>query len=101
MAFEISPGILNETAVAEGIATATAALGDQDIGINKMYGLISGFMVFLMQMGFTMLTAGSVRTKNVKNALIKNLLDVCVGAIAYYFFGYAFAYGPSSKAPGF
>ncbi|KAI0566173.1 Ammonium Transporter [Gracilaria domingensis] len=40
-----------------------------------------------------MLTAGSVRSKNTKNVLLKNVLDACVGAIAYYLFGYAFAYG--------
>lgn len=45
-----------------------------------------------------MLTAGSVRTKNTKNVLLKNVLDACVGLVAYYLFGYAFAYGPKSNA---
>jgi len=44
--------------------------------------------------GFAMLTAGSVRTKNTKNVLLKNVLDACVGLVAYYLFGYSFAYGP-------
>ncbi|KAI0566162.1 Ammonium/urea transporter [Gracilaria domingensis] len=54
-----------------------------------------------MQCGFAMLTAGSVRSKNVKNVLIKNVLDACVGALSYYLFGWAFAYGPGGKAQGF
>lgn len=45
-----------------------------------------------------MLTAGSVRSKNTKNVLLKNVLDACVGAIAYYLFGYAFAYGNASNS---
>ncbi|OSX77964.1 hypothetical protein BU14_0126s0003 [Porphyra umbilicalis] len=62
--------------------------------LDVMFVLVSGYLVFLMQAGFAMLTAGSVRSKNTKNVLLKNVLDACVGAIAYYLFGYAFAYGP-------
>merc|ERR1712048_1181482 len=46
-----------------------------------------------MQAGFAMLCAGSVRQKNVKNIMLKNLLDACGGAIGFYTFGYAFSYG--------
>ncbi|KAI0566183.1 Ammonium Transporter [Gracilaria domingensis] len=66
-----------------------------------MFVLFSGYLVFLMQCGFAMLTAGSVRTKNTKNVLLKNVLDACVGAIAFYIFGWAFAYGPGGNAQGF
>ena len=55
--------------------------------------LISGFFVFFMQAGFAMLCAGSVRSKNVMNILIKNVLDACIGCIAYFCFGYAISYG--------
>ena len=46
-----------------------------------------------MQAGFAMLCAGSVRSKNTKNILIKNVLDACVGAFAWFLFGYGFAFG--------
>merc|ERR1719446_571817 len=45
-------------------------------------------LVFLMQAGFAMLEAGSIRSKNVKNVLLKNLVDACVGAIIWYLVGY-------------
>ena len=91
--FILSTGILNTTGVSEALGKAAETLEDHATAVNKVYVLISGFMVFLMQCGFAMLTAGSVRTKNVKNVLIKNLLDACVGALAYFLFGYSFAYG--------
>ena len=40
---------------------------------------------------FGMLEAGSVRTKNTRNILLKNLLDACVGAIIWWAWGYATA----------
>jgi len=101
MSFTLGDGALNITAVTEGLTYATEGVSDHATAVDKFFVLVSGFMVFLMQTGFAMLTAGSVRTKNVKNVLIKNILDACVGAIAYYLFGWAFAYGPSTRALGF
>ena len=46
-----------------------------------------------MQAGFAMLCAGSVRQKNVKNIMLKNLLDACGGALGFWAIGFAFAYG--------
>ena len=48
--------------------------------VNTFYLLWAGALVFLMQAGFAVLSAGSIRTKNVKNILLKNLLDACMGA---------------------
>jgi Amt family ammonium transporter len=47
----------------------------------------------MMQTGFAMLCAGSVRQKNVKNIMLKNLLDACGGALGFYALGYGIAYG--------
>jgi len=53
--------------------------------------LVATGEIFLMQVGFAMLEAGTVRRKNSSNILLKNLLDTCVGAIAFYLVGYGLA----------
>ncbi len=54
--------------------------------------------MFTMQIGFAMLCAGSVREKNVKNIMLKNLLDACGGTIGFWAIGYGLAYGDSTSS---
>jgi ammonia channel protein AmtB len=89
-------GLTNALGSADPAFVATA-IHNLETSVDEMFVLLSGYLVFVMQAGFAMLTAGSVRTKNTKNVLLKNALDACVGAIAYFIFGYAFAYGPGGS----
>jgi len=61
--------------------------------LDILWLLLGAYMVFFMQAGFALLEAGSVRAKNTKNILLKNVLDACLGAIVWWIFGYPFAYG--------
>jgi ammonia channel protein AmtB len=54
------------------------------------------FLVFFMQVGFIALEMGSGRAKNVRNVLLKNLLDAMLAALVWWAFGYALAYGSSA-----
>ena len=54
----------------------------------------------IKQAGFALLEAGSVRAKNTKNILIKNLMDGCLGALVWYFIGYHLAYGTKDSCTG-
>jgi Amt family ammonium transporter len=55
--------------------------------------VLAGALIFFMQAGFAMLCGGCVRKKNLQNTMLKNLLDACGAAIAFYCVGYAFAFG--------
>mmetsp|Transcript_937 Transcript_937/g.1484 ORF Transcript_937/g.1484 Transcript_937/m.1484 type:complete len:540 (+) Transcript_937:302-1921(+) len=57
----------------------------------------SASLIFFMQAGFAMLCAGSVRSKNVRNTMLKNLLDACGASAAFFTVGYAFAYGGDNE----
>jgi len=88
----------------EETATTLSALEEKfeafTSNVDVFYTLICGSFIFLMQCGFAMLCAGSVRQKNVKNIMLKNLLDACGGAIGFYTIGFALAYGEGGKFVG-
>mmetsp|Transcript_6627 Transcript_6627/g.7600 ORF Transcript_6627/g.7600 Transcript_6627/m.7600 type:complete len:506 (+) Transcript_6627:138-1655(+) len=58
--------------------------------------LWAGALVFMMHLGFAMLSAGAVRIKNTKNILLCILIDACTCAVAWWLLGYGFAYGDSA-----
>jgi hypothetical protein len=60
---------------------------DRQEDLQSFLYVLAGAMIFFMQSGFAMLCAGSVRIKNVQNSMLKNLLDACGSAIAFYLIG--------------
>ncbi len=78
-----------------------AAIEDIVGAVDTAWLLIAGFLVFFMQAGFAMLTAGFVRSKETANILMKNMIDACVGGISFWLVGWAFAYGVSDASNQF
>ena len=64
-------------------------------GGDVLFILLGGVMVLAMHSGFAFLELGTVRWKNQVNALVKILCDFCMSTVAYFFIGYAIAYGVS------
>ncbi|MFM1987714.1 MAG: hypothetical protein RJA99_671 [Pseudomonadota bacterium] len=64
-------------------------------GADALFVLLGAIMVLAMHAGFAFLELGTVRYKNQVNALVKVLVDFAVSAVAYFFVGYAVAYGGS------
>ena len=62
---------------------------------DALFILLGAIMVLAMHAGFAFLELGTVRKKNQVNALVKILVDFAVSTIAYFFVGYAVAYGIS------
>ncbi|GAQ77789.1 probable ammonium transporter [Klebsormidium nitens] len=97
----------NVTALALRVATLEVGLQElaatstlRTLVAGHLWTLQAGIFVFLMQVGFALVEAGTVRTKNTRNIMIKNILDACISAVAFWSFGYALAYGTGNKVLG-
>ena len=55
--------------------------------------LIGAALVFWMQAGFAMVEAGFTRAKNAGNIIMKNLMDFCIGTVAFIVIGASFLLG--------
>jgi len=62
-------------------------------GSDVLFILLGAIMVLAMHSGFAFLEVGTVRKKNQVNALVKIITDFSMSTIAYFFIGYAVAYG--------
>ena len=76
------------------INTTTAVEVNDDF--TMLWILLSGILVFFMQAGFTLVESGFTRSKNAVNISMKNILDISVGTLSYWFIGYGLMYGSSN-----
>ncbi|MBW4543086.1 MAG: ammonium transporter [Symplocastrum torsivum CPER-KK1] len=68
---------------AEGPTTA-----DLKVGLDTMWVMIAGMLVFFMNAGFGMLETGFCRQKNAVNVLAKNLIVFALSTIAFWAIGF-------------
>jgi ammonium transporter, Amt family len=61
--------------------------------LDTVWVLIAAALVFFMQAGFFFLEGGLTRAKNVSNAMIKGVMDFCLGALVFWMVGFAFMFG--------
>ncbi len=65
---------------------------------DVLFILLGAILVLAMHAGFAFLELGTVRSKNQVNALVKIMCDFAVSTVAYFFIGYALAYGVNFMA---
>jgi Amt family ammonium transporter len=88
-AFILDPGLLMMRTFA-----ADPVLKGNDIvnPLNTVWTLVAAFLVFGMQVGFTMLEAGFCRSKETVNVLMECIVDTCLCGILFFAFGFAFMF---------
>src|SRR5215471_2329738 len=86
--------IFNPSLLGMGVHAADPTLSGNDIvnPINTVWTLVAAFLVFGMQVGFTMLEAGFCRSRETVNVLMECIIDTCLCGILFFAFGFAFMF---------
>ena len=66
------------------------------LSMTALWMAIASFMVFLMQAGFLLIEAGSVRSKNSTNVAQKNVSDMIICMFCYSLVGFGIMFGVSA-----
>ncbi len=69
--------------------------------INTTWTLVAAFLVFGMQVGFTMLEAGFCRSRETVNVLVECVVDTCLCGILFYAIGFAFMFSHGNGFIGY
>jgi ammonium transporter, Amt family len=72
--------------------TASASFAD----VDTLWTCLAAFLVFFMQAGFAMVESGFTRAKNACNIMMKNLMDLSIGSVAFWMIGFGLMFGASS-----
>lgn len=68
--------------------------------LNFVWTCVAAFLVFLMQAGFAMVEMGMTRAKNAANILMKNMMDFCIGSLAFWAVGFGLMFGVTNGVFG-
>lgn len=82
---------------------ADPALKGNDIvnPINTVWTLVAAFLVFGMQVGFTMLEAGFCRSRETVNVLMECIVDTCLCGLLFFAFGFSFMFSHGNGLIGY
>jgi Amt family ammonium transporter len=69
--------------------------------LNTVWTLVAAFLVFGMQVGFTMLEAGFCRSRETVNVLMECIVDTCLCGILFFAFGFAFMFSHGNGFIGY
>jgi Amt family ammonium transporter len=82
-------------------ADTTVKAADIVNPVNTAWTLIAAFLVFGMQVGFTMLEAGFCRSRETVNVLMECIVDTCLCGILFYAIGFAFMFSHGNGFIGY
>jgi Amt family ammonium transporter len=69
--------------------------------LNTVWTLVAAFLVFGMQVGFTMLEAGFCRSRETVNVLMECIVDTCLCGVLFFAIGFAFMFSHGNGLIGY
>lgn len=87
-------------APADPVATLTSNASALRIGMDTMWVLIAGMLVFWMNAGFALVESGLCQAKNCTNILAKNFVVFAASALSFWVIGWGLMFGDGSPYVG-
>ena len=75
------------------LADVVNQIGQNQIAINFVWTLVTGFLVMFMQAGFALVETGLTRAKNGNHTMMMNFMVYGTGMVAYWLIGFAIQEG--------
>src|SRR5215211_726472 len=98
MVFLLAFAIATPALADDGVPPTAEEMSDITLGLNILWMLVGGFLVFFMQAGFALVETGFTRNKNVAHTMMMNMMVFCIGAVGYWLTGFAFQFGGVNAA---
>lgn len=83
-----------------GTRALAQQLENQKMLLDTLWVMVAAFLVFWMQAGFAYVESGLTRAKNANNIMMKNLMDFCMGSLAYWAVGFGLMFGAGNAFVG-
>lgn len=87
-------------AVAQAPPSTEEQLANLKVGLDTMWVMVAGMLVFFMNAGFCMLETGFCRQKNAVNVLAKNLIVFALSTIAFWIIGFGLMFSDGNPFIG-
>src|SRR5438477_2787207 len=98
VAMFVNPGLLGLNTLA---ADPVLKGNDIDNPISTVWTMVAAFLVFGMQVGFTMLEAGFCRSRETVNVLMECIVDTWLCGLLFWAFGFAFMFSHGNGFIGY
>lgn len=94
------PSIAEEAAKAAAPAIDPSTLSALRVGLDTVWVLIAGMLVFWMNAGFALVESGLCRSKNTVNILAKNFVVFAASTISFWVLGFGLMFGDGNGFVG-
>jgi ammonium transporter, Amt family len=92
------PAAAPTTPPADPVAALTSGASAMRIGLDTVWVLIAGMLVFWMNAGFALVESGLCQAKNCTNILAKNFVVFAMATVAFWVIGWGLMFGDGSTA---
>jgi Amt family ammonium transporter len=95
-----APAWAQEAAAPPTVESLMAAYSDLRVGMDTVWVIVCGMLVFFMNAGFALVESGLCRAKNATNILAKNFIVFAASTLSFWAIGWGLMFGDGNSFMG-